>query len=139
MTSQSVARQPVKKANLDPVRVLIADDDDVVREELGSYLVDEGFQIVGFASDGLQAFEQAAWLRPDVVLMDLRMPNMDGVAATNLIKSHSPEIPVVILTAFPSPDNRWAAQLSGAFSFLDKGASLPMLVETLRSAADGLR
>jgi DNA-binding NarL/FixJ family response regulator len=119
--------------------VLIADDDDVVREELGSYLADEGFEIVGFAADGLEAFEQAAWLRPDVVLMDLRMPNMDGVAATNLIKSQSPQIPVVILTAFPSPDNRWAAQLSGAFSLLDKGASLAMLVETLRSAADGLR
>jgi DNA-binding NarL/FixJ family response regulator len=139
MTSPAIARQPIGKASLDPVRVLIADDDEVVREELGSYLADEGFEIVGFAADGLQAFEQAAWLHPDVVLMDLRMPNMDGVAATNLIKSHSPEIPVVILTAFPSPDNRWAAQLSGAFSLLDKGASLPMLVETLRSAADGFQ
>jgi DNA-binding NarL/FixJ family response regulator len=105
--------------------------------KLGSYLEGEGFEIVGSAPDGLQAFEQAAWLRPDVVLMDLHMPNMDGIASTNIIKSHSPEIPVVILTAFSERDNRWASELAGAASLVDKSASLADLVEALRSAVRG--
>jgi DNA-binding NarL/FixJ family response regulator len=131
----SVLAQRAGQTSPDHIRVMIVDDDDLTREELGSYLAGEGFEIVGSASDGLQAFAEAAWVRPDVVLMDLRMPNMDGVATTNLIKAHFPQIPVVILTAFPSKDNRWAARLSGATSFLDKATPLPVLVETLRSAA----
>jgi DNA-binding NarL/FixJ family response regulator len=139
MTSYATARHTAERETRDPIRLLIADDDEGVREELGSYLESEGFEIVGSVSDGLQAFEQAAWLRPDVVLMDLHMPNMDGISATNIIKSHSPEIPVVILTAFSERDNRWASQLAGAASFLDKSTPMTDLVEVLRSAVRGPR
>jgi DNA-binding NarL/FixJ family response regulator len=139
MTSSVAARHVAERETRDPIRLLLADDDEAVREELGSYLEGEGFAIVGSVPDGLHAFEQAAWLRPDVVLMDLHMPNMDGISATNIIKSHSPEIPVVILTAFAERDNRWASQLAGAASFLDKSSSMSELVEALRSAVRGRR
>jgi DNA-binding NarL/FixJ family response regulator len=119
--------------------VLIADDDALVREELQSYLEGEGLEVVGSVPDGLQAFEQSVWLRPDVVLMDLHMPNMDGIAATSIITSHSPEVPVVVLTAFPERDNRWASQLAGAASFLDKSTPMPEVVEALRAAVRGVR
>src|SRR2546423_12972690 len=137
MISSVTARHVAERETRDPIRLLMADDDEAVREELGSYLEGEGFEIVGSAPDGLKAFEQAAWLRPDVVLMDLHMPNMDGIASTNIIKSHSPDIPVVILTAFSERDNRWASQLAGAACLLDKSAPLSDLVEALRSALRG--
>ena len=121
------------------LRVLIADDDDLVREELRGYLEGEGLEVVASVPDGLQAFEQSAWLHPDVVLMDLHMPNMDGIAATSIITSHSPDVPVVVLTAFAERDNRWASQLAGAASFLDKSAPMPDLVEALRAAVRGAR
>jgi DNA-binding NarL/FixJ family response regulator len=117
------------------LRVLIADDNEAVREELTSYLEDEGFDVVGSVGNGLDAFQQAKSVRPDVVLMDLHMPDMDGIAAMAIIKAHAPEMPVVVLTAFSKRDNRWAAELTGAANFLDKDVPLPELVEALRSAA----
>jgi DNA-binding NarL/FixJ family response regulator len=117
------------------LRVLIADDNEAVREELTSYLENEGFDVVGSVGNGLDAFQQAASIRPDVVLMDLHMPGMDGIAAMAIIKSHAPEMPVVVLTAFSKRDNKRAAELTGAASFLDKDAPLPELVQALRSAA----
>jgi DNA-binding NarL/FixJ family response regulator len=139
MTSQTPAPATAGHVAPEPIRVLIADDDEAVREELGNYLEGDGFEIVGSVQDGLQAFEQAAWLRPDVILMDLHMPNMDGIAATNIIKSHSPEVPIVILTAFSERDNRWASQLAGAACLLDKSIPMPDLVEALRTAVHGAR
>jgi DNA-binding NarL/FixJ family response regulator len=117
------------------LRVLIADDNETVRDELASYLETEGFDVVGSVGNGLDAFQQAKSIRPDVVLMDLHMPDMDGIAAMAIIKAHAPEMPVVVLTAFSKRDNRWAAELTGAASFLDKDVPMPELVEALRSAA----
>jgi DNA-binding NarL/FixJ family response regulator len=139
MTSAEPARGPIGGVVPERIRLLMADDDEAVRAELGSYLEGEGFEIVGSVSDGLQAFEQAAWLRPDVVLMDLHMPNMDGIAATNIIKSYSPDVPVVVLTAFAERDNRWASQLAGAAAFFDKSTPVAELVDALRSAVRGPR
>jgi len=134
MSRPSPARPSDAPAIPDPIRVLIADDDDLVREELRGYLEGEGFEVVASVPDGLHAFEQSAWHRPDVVLMDLHMPNMDGIAATSIITARSPDVPVVVLTAFPERDNRWASQLAGAASFLDKSTPMPEIVEALRDA-----
>jgi DNA-binding NarL/FixJ family response regulator len=134
MNMSAAAREPLGRTFPDPIRILLADDDDEVRAALGDYLESEGFQVIASVSDGLQAFEQAAWLRPDLVLMDLHMPNMDGIAATSIIKAHAPKVPVVVLTAFAERDNRWASQLAGAASFLDKSTPMPELVEALRAA-----
>ena len=119
----------------EPIRLLIADDDHrttlVLRESLPAF----GFDIVGNARNGAEAGDKAAALRPEVVLMDLRMPEVDGIEATVLIKSHEPRTQVVILTAFSERDSRQAAEFMGAASLLEKDAPLEVLVDTLRAAA----
>jgi DNA-binding NarL/FixJ family response regulator len=119
----------------EPIRLLIADDDHrttlVLRESLPAF----GFDIVGNARNGAEAGDKAAALRPEVVLMDLRMPDVDGIEATVLIKSHEPRTQVVILTAFSERDSKQAAEFMGAASLLEKDAPLEVLVDTLRAAA----
>ena len=119
----------------DPIRLLIADDDErttmVLRDSLPAF----GFDIVGSARNGIEAGEQAARLRPEVVLMDMRMPEVDGIEATVLVKAQDPRTQVVILTAFSEKDSKWAAEFMGAASLLEKDASLEELVDTLRAAA----
>ena len=118
-----------------PIRLLIADDDErttiVLRESLPAF----GFDVVGSARNGAEAGEEVARLRPEVVLMDMRMPEVDGIEATVLIKAQDPRTQVVILTAFSEKDSKWAAEFMGAASLLEKGASLEELVDTLRAAA----
>lgn len=119
----------------DPIRLLIADDDDrttmVLRDSLPAY----GFDVVGSARNGAEAGEEVARLRPEVVLMDMRMPEVDGIEATVLIKAQEPKTQVVILTAFSEKDSKWAAEFMGAASLLEKDAPLEELVDTLRAAA----
>ncbi len=119
----------------EPIRLLIADDDQrttlVLRESLPAF----GFEIVGNARNGAEAGDKAAALRPEVVLMDLRMPEVDGIEATVLIKAQEPRTQVVILTAFSERDSKSAAEFMGAASLLEKDAPLEVLVDTLRAAA----
>lgn len=119
----------------DPIRLLIADDDErttmVLRDSLPAY----GFEVIGAARNGAEAGAKAAGLHPEVVLMDLRMPDVDGMEATVLIKAHDPQTQVVILTAFSERETKWTAEFMGAANLLDKDAPLEELVETLRAAA----
>ena len=119
----------------DPIRLLIADDDDrttmVLRDSLPAF----GFDVVGSARNGAEAGDKVARLRPEVVLMDMRMPEVDGIEATVLIKAQEPKTQVVILTAFSEKHSKWAAEFMGAASLLEKDASLEELVDTLRAAA----
>ncbi len=119
----------------DPIRLLIADDDDQTTMVLRDSLPAFGFEVVGSARNGAEAGEKVAYLRPEVVLMDMRMPEVDGIEATVLIKSKEPRTQVVILTAFSEKDSKWAAEFMGAASLLEKGAPLEELVDTLRAAA----
>ena len=119
----------------DPIRLLIVDDDETTRELLRDVLSKCGFNVVGSAQDGVEGCGKAAWLKPEVVLMDLRMPGADGMEATVLIKAQVPRTQVVILTAFSERDSKLTAELMGAASLLDKDAPLDVLVETLRAAA----
>jgi DNA-binding NarL/FixJ family response regulator len=119
----------------DPIRLLIVDDDETTRELLRNTLSEFGFNVVGDAQDGSEASGKAALLKPEVVLMDLRMPGTDGMEATVLIKTQVPRTQVVILTAFWERDSKATAELMGAASLLDKDAPLDVLVETLRAAA----
>jgi DNA-binding NarL/FixJ family response regulator len=119
----------------DPIRLLIADDDHQTTELLRDSLPTFGFEIVGDARNGVEAGDQAARLQPEVVLMDLRMPEVDGIEATVIIKAQAPRTQVVILTAFSEHDSRWAAEFMGAANLLEKNAPLEVLVDTLRSAA----
>ena len=106
-----------------PVRVLVADDQKVVRDGLSLLLgMLPGVEVIGTAVDGTDAVRQAAACAPDVVLMDLSMPNCDGVEATRLIAGRLPDVRVVVLTAFADDDSVFAALRAGARGYLTKDA-----------------
>jgi DNA-binding NarL/FixJ family response regulator len=119
----------------DPIRVLIADDDARTALVLRESLRECGFDVVGNARNGIEAGAKVDGLHPEVVLMDLRMPEVDGIEATVLIKAHQPKTQVVILTAFSEDDSKAAAEYVGAANLVDKDAPLDVLVDTLRAAA----
>ena len=119
------------------VRVLVVDDHPAFRKALTSALrlVDD-IEVAGEAGGGIAACEGAAELRPDVVLMDLSMPDLDGIGAMKRIHESSPDMPVVILTAHADPGVEREAREAGASGFLAKGTGLQDLVIVLHEAAD---
>ena len=121
-----------------PVRVLVVDDQTLFREALTTLLhVREEIQVVGAAADGAQALELVATLQPDVVLMDLRMPILDGVATTRRLRVEHPEVHVLILTTFDGDDEVFPALRAGAVGYLLKDATASRLVEAVQAAARG--
>jgi DNA-binding NarL/FixJ family response regulator len=121
-----------------PLRVVVADDQELVRTGFCVILEAAGFTVAGEAADGAAAVALAASERPDVVLMDVRMPVMDGLEATRLITAAGPGAPkVVILTTFDLDDYVYEALRSGASGFLLKDAPRADLVAAVRVAAAG--
>jgi NarL family two-component system response regulator LiaR len=120
------------------ITVLIVDDHSVVRRGIRALLeAEEGFTVVGEAGSGGEAVLLAADLAPDVVLMDLVMPEMDGVAATRLVKARSPRSQVIVLTSYHEDEHIFSAIRAGALSYLLKGMGLAELTEAVRKAACG--
>lgn len=120
------------------IGVLIADDHEVVREGMRLILEAEpGFDVVGEARDGAEAVALVAERRPDVVLMDLRMPHMDGLEALEKIRSTWPDVAVVILTTYDEDDLMLRGLRAGARGYLLKDTSRGTLFHTLRAAARG--
>lgn len=120
------------------VRILICDDHPVVRAGVRGMLSGEpGFEVVAEAADGVEAVELAERHRPDVVLMDLRMPRMDGVAATEKIKAARPETQVLILTTYESDADILRAVEKGAAGYMLKDAPREELFGAVRSVAEG--
>ena len=116
------------------VRVLLVDDFDGFRHSLRSFLRSQpGFEVVGEATDGNEAIEKAEQLRPDLVLMDLEMPNKDGFDATREIKYRLPETRVVVLSMHSSDVYRRAAREFHADDFIDKNSMKYALVAVLMS------
>jgi len=121
-----------------PVRVLVADDQKVVRDGLSLLLgMLPGIEVIGTAVDGTDAVRQAAAAAPDVVLMDLSMPNCDGVEATRLIACEQPDVRVVVLTAFCDDDTVFAALRAGARGYLTKNASAGEILQALSAVRAG--
>jgi DNA-binding NarL/FixJ family response regulator len=121
-----------------PIRVLIADDHDVVRQGLRTYLeLDPELEVVGEAADGREAVHLAHRLRPNVVLMDLLMPELDGVAATKIIRSELPETEVVALTSVLEDASVVGAVRAGAIGYLLKDTKAQELRQAIKSAAAG--
>ena len=120
------------------VRVLLVDDQALFREALRTLLdVQDGIEVVGEAGDGAAALEQAAAVAPDVVLMDLRMPGMGGVAATRALRVDAPQVQVIALTTFDDDEDVFAALRAGAIGYLLKDVSSARLVEAVHAAARG--
>jgi len=120
-----------------PIRVLLVDDHDVFRHGLAQLLGDEGLDVVAQASNGDAGVRLAAELAPDVVLMDLSMPGMDGVAATRAIAAGDDAPPVVVLTLSDDDAAMLEALLAGAAGYLLKDATLEQIVAALQAAAAG--
>jgi len=121
-----------------PIRVLVADDHLVVREGLRLILgISKEFELVGEAGDGATAVRLAGELKPDVVLMDLRMPGMDGLEAIERIHTEWPQIAVVILTTYNEDDLMIRGLRAGARGYLLKDTSREALLDAVRAAARG--
>jgi NarL family two-component system response regulator LiaR len=119
----------------DPIRVLIVDDHAVVREGLRAFLdLQEGITVVGEAGDGRQAIEQAQALTPDVILMDLVMPGLDGVGAMRAVHELVPSSRVVVLTSFLDDERLMPALRAGAAGYLLKDVEPADLARAVRSA-----
>jgi DNA-binding NarL/FixJ family response regulator len=122
---------------LERVRVLIADDHPLVREGLKSVLRRQDIEVVGEASTGRQAVEAAERLNPDVAILDIRMPDMDGLQALAAIKKSTPTVSVLMLTSYEDKEYLLKAVLGGAAGYLLKGSSSRDLVGFVRRIADG--
>ena len=120
------------------IRVLIVDDDDLMRAGLRGVLAsDEAIELVGEADDGRAAAYRTRLLKPDVVLMDIRMPDLDGIAATREVLAAFPEVKVVILTTFEQDDYIFGALSAGASGFLLKRTRPEDLIAAIHTIAAG--
>ena len=120
------------------IRVVVADDHPAFRRGLELMLADvEDVELVGEAETGVRVLELVAELGPDVVLMDLRMPELDGIEATRRIGGHDPAPGVVVLTMFEDDDSVFAAMRAGARGYLLKGAEQDEIVRAIRACAAG--
>lgn len=120
------------------VRVLVVDDQELVREGLAMLLERaSGVEVVGSAADGHEALAFTQSLRPDIVLMDLRMPRMDGIEATRRIVEAHPDVAVLALTTYPDDRSLFAALRAGARGYLTKDATVEEIVAALNTVVTG--
>lgn len=120
------------------IKILIADDHLIIRQGLRLILETENdFELIGEASDGNEAVSLCKKLKPDVVLMDLRMPNMDGLSAIEKLRDEQPQIAVVILTTFNEDELMLRGLQAGARGYLLKDTDRSTLFDTIRAAARG--
>ncbi len=122
----------------EPITVMIVDDHEMVRQGAAGYLeAQEDIHVIAEASSGEEALDLASEYVPDVVLMDLVMPGLDGVEATRRLKDDSPRTQIIILTSFHEDEHIFPALQAGAISYLLKDVKASELVEAIRRAANG--
>jgi DNA-binding NarL/FixJ family response regulator len=120
------------------VRVVVADDHPAIREGLRVLLASApGIEVVGQASTGVEAIRLADELQPDVVIMDLHMPELNGIEATRRIRDASPHIRILVLTMLEDDDSVFAAIRAGAYGYLLKGAGRDELARAVSAVSDG--
>ena len=123
---------------MDPIRVLIVDDHAMVRQGIATFIeLQDDIELVGEATNGREAIARVEELKPDVVLMDLVMPEMDGVTATREIKTRHPEVKVLALTSFVNDAQITPALRAGAAGYLLKDISADELMKAIRAAQRG--
>ncbi len=135
--SRELSPMPWPSDDGDPIRLVLADDHRMLRDGLRLSMEDAGFDVVGEAGDGEEAARLVATLRPDVVLMDVTMPLLDGIEATRLIHQRTPESHVIMLTMHGDGDVMARAIQAGAAGYLVKDCSTEEIVAAVRMAADG--
>jgi DNA-binding NarL/FixJ family response regulator len=116
---------------------MLADDHRMLREGLRRSMIDQGFDVIGEASDGEEAIRLAEQLRPEVILMDVTMPQLDGVEATRRIRKHDPDVHIVMLTMHADQEVLSAAIRAGATGYLVKDCSTEEIASAVRMAASG--
>lgn len=126
---------PADEASPPQPRILVVDDDALVRDAIQELLEGMGLAVVGAVEDGFRAVETAGIVEPDVVLMDVRMPGMDGLEATRRIRLLHPDVQVVLLSAYDDLTFRKVAEEAGARTYLVKGCPPDVLERELRAAA----
>ncbi len=120
------------------IKVLLADDQTILADGIRSVLTScPDFEVVGIAADGVEAVELTEKLKPDVILMDIRMPNMNGVIATQEIKRRRPDVKILILTTFDDSDYILNAINNGASGYLLKDTSSSALIDAIKNAYAG--
>lgn len=123
---------------MEPIRVLIADDHTLFRDGLRSLLVSiPDIKVVGEASNGKEVLKLAVEYQPDVILMDIQMPDINGIEATRQILRASPHIGIVVLTMFQDDDSVFAVMRAGARGYVLKGADQGVLLRAVRAVANG--
>ena len=121
-----------------PTRVMVADDHSLFRYGLKAMLANaEGFEVVGEANTGEEAVEKVAELEPDIVLMDIQMPGINGIEATRRILETNPRVGVVVVTMFEDDDSVFAAMRAGARGYVLKGADVEEVLKVLGAVAEG--
>jgi two-component system, NarL family, response regulator LiaR len=134
----SQSRSETQSQTASRIRVMLVDDHAVVRSGLGAFLLaHEDLELVGEASNGKQAVERVPALKPDVILMDLVMPELDGAAATREIRERHPAVQVIALTSFPEDELVKGALHAGAIGYLLKNVTADELAGAIRAAAVG--
>ena len=122
------------------IRTLVADDDAGFRQRVREFLASEpDIEVVGEAGDGDEAILSARELKPDLVLMDVRMPKMNGVGATRQLKDEMPEVEVIMVSVFDLPEYREAAMASGASGYVVKKLMVEQLVPEIRRVCSDQR
>ncbi len=120
------------------IKVIIADDQELIRESLKIVLgVEDDFEVVATASNGKEVLDQIPKVHPDVILMDIRMPEMDGVECTRMVKEKYPSINIIILTTFDDDEYIYGALKYGASGYLLKGISMKELGDSIRTVVSG--
>jgi DNA-binding NarL/FixJ family response regulator len=120
------------------MRVLLADDHRLMLEGLSNLLEAHSIEVVGMAKDGMEAITLSRKLKPDVILMDIRMPRCDGLAATRFIKTKMPQIKIIILTTSTEDEDLFEAIKSGASGYLLKSMDAGALVESIEGIQEGV-
>jgi DNA-binding NarL/FixJ family response regulator len=125
-------QRPVNDSGRKP-RILVIDDGDSVRDIIRLFLERDGFEVCGEAADGLEAIEQAKKLKPDLIVLDLAMPRMNGADAASILSKTMPDVPIVMLTLYQNVLGNALASAVGVKAIVDKTDGMDKLVACVRS------
>jgi DNA-binding NarL/FixJ family response regulator len=134
---EAASTPPAVKDSVCKRRILVIDDGDSVRDIIRIFLERNGFEVCGEAADGLEAIEQAKKLKPDLMVLDLAMPRMNGAEAASVLSQTLPGVPIVLLTLYQNILGNALASATGVKAVIDKTDGMDKLVACVRSLLDG--